>query len=296
MSRSYEFVTLDVFTTTPFGGNQLAVFTEARGMTDGEMQALAAEFNLSETTFVLPAENPAHTARVRIFNRRAEMPFAGHPSLGTAFTLAQQGRARDGVVRLEMKAGLVEVHIDRDDAGVIQGGTVVAPQPLTLSGEVPVTEVAACAGLTASDVLTTAHMPLFVSAGNPYVIAEVTGPALTRASPQIASFQQSIATRPELNGRFALHLYARNGSQLRARMFAPLAGTMEDPATGSANAPLAGLLLSLTDDVSANFDIIQGVEMGRPSRLRASARRTQDGIRVSVGGACVPMFRGVAQL
>lgn len=294
--RSFEFVTLDVFTTRPFGGNQLAVFTDARGLSDAEMQALAGEFNLSETTFVLSAEDPAHTARVRIFNRRTEMPFAGHPSLGTAYTLAQQNRARDGVVRLEMSAGLVEVHIDRDDGGAIRGGAVLAPQPLSLRGEVPVEEVAACAGLTPSDVRTTAHNPVFASAGNPYVIAEVSDAALSRAAPQLASFQQSVAARPELNGRFSLHLYARDGTKIRARMFAPLAGTIEDPATGSANAPLAGLLLSLTDDTSATFDIVQGVEMGRPSEMQASARRTQDGIRVTVGGSCVPMFRGVAQL
>src|SRR5882672_10473666 len=119
--RSYQFVTLDVFTDTRFGGNQLAVFTDARGLSDGEMQALAAEWNLSETTFVLPPDDPAHAARVRIFNRRSEMPFAGHPSLGTAFVLAPDNCGRDGVVQLEVQAGLVDVHINRDGAGVIRG-------------------------------------------------------------------------------------------------------------------------------------------------------------------------------
>src|SRR5260370_9714886 len=97
--RSFSFVTVDVFTDHRFGGNPLAVFPDAQGLSDGEMQSLAAEFNLSETTFVLPPEDAANTARVRIFNRRSEMPFAGHPNVGTGWVLARLGRPRDGVLR-----------------------------------------------------------------------------------------------------------------------------------------------------------------------------------------------------
>ena len=98
---TYDFVTLDVFTDRRFGGNQLAVFPDARGLSDADMQSLAAEFNLSETTFVLPPEDPAHTARVRIFNRTAEMPFAGHPNVGTGYVLADLGRDKDSVLMFE---------------------------------------------------------------------------------------------------------------------------------------------------------------------------------------------------
>jgi trans-2,3-dihydro-3-hydroxyanthranilate isomerase len=293
---SYEFVTLDVFTKTRFGGNQLAVFPDARGLSDGNMQSLASELNLSETTFVLPPENPAHTARVRIFNRRAEMPFAGHPSLGTAFVLARSARLADDVARLEMNAGLVSVRMDRDAEGNIQGGTVAAPQPLALGDHIPAAEIAACANLAARDVITTSHNPVHASAGNPYVIAEVTREALGHASPNVDRFRESAARRPAYNGRFSLHLYARDGARLRARMFAPLAGTFEDPATGSANAPLAGLLLSLTTAEAASFEISQGVEMDRPSQMTATAHRGDDGIRVAVGGGCVSMFQGTVQL
>ncbi|MFJ5368287.1 PhzF family phenazine biosynthesis protein, partial [Bosea sp. CER48] len=104
---SYPYETVDVFTDKPFGGNQLAVFTDARGLSDAQMQALAAEMNYSETTFVLPPEDPANDARVRIFHRTAEMPFAGHPNVGTACVLARHGRDRDGVLRFEQMAGLV---------------------------------------------------------------------------------------------------------------------------------------------------------------------------------------------
>lgn len=115
--KAYAFVTVDVFTDRRFGGNPLAVFPDARGMSDADMQSLAAEFNLSETTFVLPPRDPANTARVRIFNRTSEMPFAGHPNVGTGYILAREGRDKDGVLRLEELAGLVEVKVDRDPAG-----------------------------------------------------------------------------------------------------------------------------------------------------------------------------------
>lgn len=294
--RRYSFVTVDVFTDRRFGGNPLAVFTDARGLSDADMQALAAELNLSETTFVLPPENAAHTARVRIFNRTAEMPFAGHPNVGTGYVLALEGRDRDGVLRFEEMAGLVEVRIERAGDGVATGATIAAPQPLSLGMEIPVEVVAACAGLDPADVVVSAHGPVWASVGNPFIIAEVTGAALTRATPDISQFHRAAAERPTLNGRFSLHLYARDGARIRARMFAPLSGTLEDPATGSANAPLAALLLSLTGDASRRYDMVQGVEMGRPSLLHVTAERAPDGIRATVGGSCVPVLRGEAVL
>jgi trans-2,3-dihydro-3-hydroxyanthranilate isomerase len=294
--RAYSFVTVDVFTTQRFGGNPLAVFPDARGLSDVEMQALAAEFNLSETTFVLPPEDPAHTARVRIFARTREMPFAGHPNVGTGYVLAGLGRDRDGVLTFEEIAGLVEVKIARDGMGAVIGATIAAPQPLSLGLTLPVETVAACAGIAADDVITSAHEPVQASVGNPFLIAEVTGAALTRATPEISTFRRALADHPGLHGRLGLYLYARDGEGLRARMFAPLGGTFEDAATGSAATPLAALLLSLGAAEHAQFDIVQGVEMGRPSLLRTTAQRTADGIRASVGGGCVPVLTGEALL
>ncbi len=155
--RSYAFVTVDVFTDRRFGGNPLAVFPDASGLADSEMQSLAAEFNLSETTFVLPPSDPAHTARVRIFNRTAEMPFAGHPNVGTGYVLAGLGRDKDGVLLFEEKAGLVEVRLDRDDAGVATGATIAAPQPLSLGIQLPVEAIAGCAGIDPAEVVVSAH-------------------------------------------------------------------------------------------------------------------------------------------
>ena len=291
---SYAFVTLDVFTGNRFGGNPLAVFTDARGLTDAQMQSLATEMNLSETTFILPPEDPAHTARVRIFNVTAEMPFAGHPSVGTGFVLAQAGHAKEGRMTLEVPAGLVEVTLTTDATGVATGGGVAAPRPLSLGETLSVESAAACAGLAPADIVTTRHRPLEASVGVPFFFAEVTPEALGRAAPDLAAFRRAAGGRPDMNARLSLHLYARDGSKVRARMFGPLSGVYEDPATGSANATLAALLLSLSDDDSAEFDVTQGVEMGRPSQLHATARRAGDGIRATIGGGCVMVMTGVA--
>jgi trans-2,3-dihydro-3-hydroxyanthranilate isomerase len=287
---SFSFVTVDVFTDTRFGGNPLAVFPDARGMSDADMQALAAEFNLSETTFVLPPADPNNTARVRIFNRRAEMPFAGHPNVGTGWVLAKQGRARDGKLHFEEIAGLVEIEVGDTI-------TIAAPQLLSLGPEMPVELVAACVGLKARDVLTKAHKPVCASVGNSFVIAEVTGEALSRATPDIGQFREAAKTYTAMGpNRLPLYLYAHDGGRIRTRMFSPLSGTVEDPATGSAATPLAALLLSLSPAAVGTYDIVQGVEMGRPSRLACSARRADDGIRAKVGGGCVPVLEGTVEL
>jgi trans-2,3-dihydro-3-hydroxyanthranilate isomerase len=287
----YTFVTVDVFTDKRFGGNPLAVFPDAQGLGDADMQSLASEFNLSETTFVLPAADKANTARVRIFNRRHEMPFAGHPNVGTGWVLARQGRAKDGVLRFEELAGLVEIEAGADVV------TIAAPQPLSLGPEMPVELVAGCVGIAAGDVITTAHRPVSASVGNSFVIAEVTGAALTRATPDIGAFRAAQKTYTAMGpNRLPIYLYAQDGDRLRTRMFSPLSGTIEDPATGSAATPLAALLLSLTKETERKFDIVQGVEMGRPSRLLCSAHRAADGIRAKVGGGCVPVLEGTVEL
>ena len=288
---NFAFVTVDVFTDRRFGGNPLAVFPDAQGLSDDQMQSLAAEFNLSETTFVLPPADPANTARVRIFNRKNEMPFAGHPNVGTGWVLAGLGRAKDGMLRFEEIAGLVEV---RADAGQV---TIAAPQPLALGPEMPVDLLAACVGLDGADVVTRSHRPVSASVGNSFVIAEVTGAALTKAVPDVARFKEAAAAYTAMGpNRLPLYLYAHESGHVRARMFSPLSGTMEDAATGSAATPLAALLLSLGKEAEGRYEIVQGVEMGRPSRLLCTAKRSTDGIRATVGGGCVPVLKGEISL
>ena len=285
--RTFSFVTVDVFTDRRFGGNPLAVFPDARGMTDDEMQSLAAEFNLSETTFVLPPADKANTARVRIFNRRSEMPFAGHPNVGTAWVL----RDRGSKLRFEEIAGLVEVEIADGKP------TIAAPQPLQLGAEMPADLLASCVGIAANEVVVANHKPVLATVGNSFVVAEVTGEALTRAVPDLGRIREAHKSYDAAGpGRLPLYLYAHDGARVRTRMFSPMSGTVEDPATGSAATPLAGLLLSLKTDAEHKVTIVQGVEMGRPSLLLCTAHRAADGIRATVGGGCVPVLKGEVSL
>lgn len=300
---SYDFVTVDVFTTTRFGGNPLAVFPNAQGLSDAEMQAIAMEFNLSETTFVLPPHDPRHHARVRIFTPKTELPFAGHPNVGTGYVLATRDDNPPEHYTFEETAGLVRVHVLRDRSGRVEGTRISAPRSLTTDVIVPDDVIAACAGLRDGDVYTTSHEPLVASVGTPFVIAEVASlEVLAKAQPNIAMFQRVINEVPELGGRFNLLLYTRRGetlTHLRTRMFGPLLGVMEDPATGSANAALAALLVSLApgENVDLHFEIEQGVEMGRPSQIIASARKTGEGpVEATVAGSCVPVMRGTLTL
>lgn len=295
-TRSFPYVTLDVFTDTRFGGNPLAVFTAAEGLSDAEMQSLAAEMNYSETTFVLPPSDPANTARVRIFHRTAEMPFAGHPNVGTGYVLAGLRPAGD-VLRFEEIAGLVEVRIARDAEGSPTGAEIDAPQPLQILGTLPAEAIAPCIGLSVADLVTTVHVPTRASVGVDFVLVEVAAGALPRALPDIATYRRVAEEHLGAGDRLSVFLYSRDGNQVRARMFSPLSGTWEDPATGSANAALGALLLSFTEYDQISYEVTQGIEMGRPSNLAVRAWRTADGsIRASVGGSCVPVLRGEAML
>jgi trans-2,3-dihydro-3-hydroxyanthranilate isomerase len=293
----YEFVTVDVFTDRRFGGNPLAVFPEARGLNSEQMQALAMEFNLSETTFVLPPENPQHHAKVRIFTPRAELPFAGHPNVGTGYVLAKRDANPPEHYVFEELAGLVRVHV------LPNGARISAPRALSIDIGIPSDVIAACAGLDLKEIASNAHEPLVASVGTPFVIAEVASvAALSRASPDIGAFRAAAEQFPEVATRFSLLLYARRdgeATRLAARMFAPLGGILEDPATGSATAALAALLTSLAPGENADltYEILQGVEMGRPSQIIASARKTAEGpVLATVEGNCVPVLKGSVEV
>jgi len=294
--RTFPFVTVDVFTKQRFGGNPLAVFPSAVGLTDNEMQALAAEFNLSETVFILPPADSQHTARVRIFSRTTEMPFAGHPNVGAAYVLSREEHDRDGSLLFEEIAGLIRVQVVRDAQGNVTGATVAAPGVLACGMPIPVGVVARCAELSADDLIASSHQPLVASVGVSFVLAEVAPDALARATPNLQAFRDATAARPEMRGRFSLHLYAKTDFGIRARMFGPLSGTVEDAATGSANAALGALLLSLSGEKQATYRVVQGIEMRRRSELLVVAEATAAGITAKVGGDCVEVLRGTVRL
>jgi trans-2,3-dihydro-3-hydroxyanthranilate isomerase len=232
------------------------------------------------------------------------MPFAGHPNVGTGFVLARAMDDPPEHLTFEEIAGLVRVHILRGPDKQITGTRISAPKSLSIGDAVATETVAACASLTQEDFLTNAHDPLVASVGTEFAIAEVASlEALARAAPDIAAFRAAVgAGATTMPGRFALLLYVRIGgdaTKLRARMFAPLGGVLEDPATGSACAALAALLTSMAvgANVDLHYEIEQGVEMGRPSLLIASGRKTQEGpVEATVAGSCVPAARGMLEV
>jgi trans-2,3-dihydro-3-hydroxyanthranilate isomerase len=297
---AYEVV--DVFTATRFGGNPLAVIPDARGLEDALMQRIAAEFGYSETTFVEPPTHSQHTARVRIFTPVAEVPFAGHPNVGTAFVLARRGtvfgREVGEQMRFEERAGVVDVTVLRSD-GTVSGAAITAPRALELGQEVAVDLVAACASLAREDVVVAAHPPRIVSVGLPFVVAELASrTALAQARPNLARFAEADAAVPLPDGGFALFLYvpAPGAPQhFSARMFAPLDNVLEDPATGSASAALAAYRVALMpeEDADVTLEVEQGVDMGRPSQIRVQVHKAGGVVeQVVVGGDCVEVMRG----
>lgn len=297
----YSFYTCDVFTDTRFGGNQLAVFPRAEGLADEQMQQIAREFNLAETAFVFPPE-AGHTRKVRIFTPACEVPFAGHPNIGTAAMLAAYGElgavGQSHAVTFEEQAGLVPISIERRP-GARFHCELRAPERLSLGATVPATAVAAAASLTEADIVTTTHQPQAASVGLAFLLAELRDrSALERARPDVAGLERLASVE---FGQPYLHLYAHagDGFDLRTRQFSSSDPRLEDPATGSANAALAGLLAHYDRSESAEFRwrIAQGVEMGRPSVLEARAAK-QGGrvVNVWIGGEVVGVTEGFLEI
>ncbi|MCK1386792.1 PhzF family phenazine biosynthesis protein [Bradyrhizobium sp. 21] len=300
MQRRY--ITVDVFTDRAFGGNQLAVVLDAGGLTSAQMQAIATEFNYSETTFVLPPRDKANDAEVRIFTPVREIPFAGHPNVGTAFVLA--GLAKEPKPRLlfEEKAGLVPVDIVREHGRVIST-ELTAPQPLSRFAQLSAAEAASLISLGADDIKVDRHAPQIVGVGTPFLVIEVhSRDALKRARPDAAAFGKLLPR----DGAFSAWFYTRDvpaaeaPCERQARMFMRGAsGLVEDPATGSATVAAVSLFADLdaTRDGELKLTIGQGFDMGRPSLLLTRVRK-QDGKIVSahVGGSCVQMMEGTFRL
>lgn len=297
-----RFMTVDVFTARQFGGNPLAVIVNAEGLETGQMQDIAAEFNLSETTFVLPPSEPSHSAQVRIFTPRAELPFAGHPNIGTAFVLATlgetYGRAVADPVVFEEKAGLVEIDLLKE-GDAIAGARLAAPQAFVRGKEIPLDVIAAACSIDANDIETTRHQPCIAASGIPWVFAEVkTRAALAAAGPRGDVFAEHLPV-DQVTG---IHLYLPSDgdeADIQCRVFAPLHGVPEDPATGSANVILIGLLASLRPetDLTLTKTIAQGVDMGRPSLLHAEAEKRDGTVTGTwIGGACVRVMDGTLHL
>lgn len=305
--ESIAYVTVDVFTSERFSGNQLAVIPDASGLSDLQMQAIAAEFRYSEVTFVLPPQDPANTAHVRIFTPTMEVPFAGHPNVGTAFVLGSQteifGKTPHDVLRFEENAGIVKARLARDGAGRVAGASIDAPQPLSVGPNVDMKTIARCASIEVPAISSAIHSPVIASVGLPFAVAELANlDALGKACPNTAAFAEAGRQYSPEDEQFALFLYVRrpeNPWHLRARMFAPLDNVIEDPATGSASGALGALLTSLLPDTDAVVDVTieQGVEIGRRSLIGVTAEKSDGRVHtVRISGQCAAVMTGTLLL
>jgi len=298
MKRRY--VTVDVFTNKRFGGNPLAVVLDAAGLDGAAMLAITREFNYSETTFVLPPKDKTHTAHVRIFTPAGELPFAGHPNVGTAYALARIGKAFDKPIKdslmFEEAAGLVPVRIllDGDDA---VGAQLTAPQRLTTGAKVTIAKVAKCLGLAEADITDATHAPMVASVGTGFLVVELRDrEALRRARGNADAFAKHLTAEQT---KLLFYVRGARATQLHARMFFLVDGAIrEDPATGSANAALAALLAELSTRRTGTLSlrIAQGEDMGRPSLLMSEVDKSAGSVgAVRIGGHCVPVMEGLLE-
>lgn len=299
----YRFVTADVFTDRVFGGNPLAVLPDAQGLAGAQMQAVAREFNLSETVFVLPPDDPAHTKKIRIFTPAQEIPFAGHPTVGSALVLAAERAfeltGESTQITFEEQAGPVPVTI-RTPAGGPPFAQLTAPVAPEVRAAPPADAIAAMLSLTPADLRTAAGLPAFVSCGFPLLIVELADTdALGRARLDPALWQRL------LEGAWSREVYlvSRSASDpaadFQVRMFAPAAGITEDPATGGAAAALAGWLglREAPANGTARHLIVQGIEIGRPSRLEIEIEKRAGALAaVRVGGSAVLVSEGTIEV
>ncbi|WP_103259008.1 PhzF family phenazine biosynthesis protein [Tabrizicola aquatica] len=294
------FHTCDVFTDQPFAGNPLAIVMGADRLTTAQMQTIAREFNLSETIFVQAPRNPDHTARVRIFFPTAEIPFAGHPTIGCAIHLACAGVSGDfdRDLVLEEEAGLVPVRVSRRGtqvraefvAPVVPHGVSDAPDP---KAALDPARLAAALGLARDEIGFGAHRPGLWQGGPRFLYAPVASlAALGRARP----IQPVWSEQMQAAGVDSIYLYtAGSDCAFRARMFSPTAGIPEDPATGSASAILAAQLLAsgALPEGETQLDLRQGVEMGRPSEIGLTVRVTDGRLtEVRISGSAVRIGEG----
>ena len=301
--RTLKFYQADVFTGDPFGGNPVAVFPDAQGLSDYQLQQIAREMNLSETVFVLPPTDGAAVVRLRIFTPTQELPFAGHPVLGTFYVLAQLGliAAIDGVTRVmqECNIGLfpVELHAREGEVTLV---VMTQPKPEFLgpvSAMEDVYEIARALGLPKS-VITDMKWPIeVVSTGLPVIIVPVRTLTAVRSIQPDASAIMDLCSRFGANGLMAFTtVTVEPSATVHARMFAPLIGILEDPATGSASGALGAYLVQNgVVDVAPTTEIVieQGYEIERPSQIFVRVESDDDIIQtVKVGGQCVMVVEG----
>jgi trans-2,3-dihydro-3-hydroxyanthranilate isomerase len=310
--RTLRYVTADVFTSVPFTGNQLAVVFGAEGLPTETLQAITREFNYAESTFVMAAEDARTTRRVRIFTPEMEVPFAGHPTIGTAHVLVATGEVpvtgEQMTVVLGENVGPVPVSLRLEHGVPVHAQLTTAVLPEERVEVTDLDALAAAVGLSRDDLVGGDHMPTGASCGLPFQIIPVrSAAAVARAQLDHSAWRRVLdgtwapwpmvfaMSRDEHDASLPAHV---QGCDVRARVFVPGSTVPEDPATGSANAALAGYLAARTPrDGVLRWEVAQGVEMGRPSRLSIEVEKSHGAIHaVRVGGASVIMCEGTLTL
>jgi trans-2,3-dihydro-3-hydroxyanthranilate isomerase len=284
------FIIADVFTEQAFGGNQLAVFPDAEGISDTQMQSYARELNFSETTFVLPPRKAGHTHRVRIFTPTKEIPFAGHPNVGTAVVLAASGQA--GAFVFDEDAGTVSI------TARAEGNRGFAELTLERAAEIRPSDIAPARLMAMLSLPESAVGPLpafAMSVGLPFFVVPLKDPASVAAAKLDSSWETVLPPDAWSRDVYVVAGDFAPGGRLKARMFAPADGIPEDPATGSAAAALASSLAEALPDTDGEFawTIEQGAEIGRPSLISATAvKRAGRVVSIRVGGSAVIVGEG----
>ena len=294
-----RFFTLDVFTQVPLGGNPLAVVLDSQGLDDRDMQAIAGEFNLSETVFVLPPKDPKNRAALRIFTPRKELPFAGHPTVGTAVLLANLDGLESGQVRtmnLEEKVGLVPCRVEEIDK-LSQAEFDVPKLPLATPLNIDTELLVKALGIKADQIGIVGHQHSVCDAGVAYPTVSVTDLSAIEA---IKIDEAALAKCFEGTDIVAeLYVYTNqcvnDDADYHVRMFAPAFGIAEDPATGSAAASFGAQIMAYDkpDDGDHTFVIEQGFEMGRPSRIELALKVENSILKsASIAGSAVTISEG----
>ena len=295
-----NYLTLDVFSSTPFGGNQLAVFPDARAIPDGQLLAITREFNFSEVTFCYPPADAAHTRRVRIFTPGGEVPFAGHPIIGTAAAIALRdsalGSAADGTFTLELGVGVVSVQTRVEAPTLVWAEFGVAKLPELGPPAPTLNTLAEILSVTPADLVGGAMSPQAVSCGLPFLMVPLkTVKAVERARVRLDRWEQTLQKFWAPDMFVAARDPAGGDHHWHARMFGPGFSVPEDPATGSAVAAFGGWLAMKDSRPDAEFawTVDQGIEMGRPSRLEVRATKAGGAVTsVHVAGRAVLMGEG----
>ncbi len=300
MTKEIHYSIVDVFTTRKFAGNPLAVVHDGSNLSSSEMQKIATEFGFSESSVICPPDNDQTNAEVRIFTPHEEIPFAGHPNIGTAWVVANKDTAAryNGSENLifDEKGGIVDATLKLED-GIVTGAEIIAPQPLEIYGHPNVKLMAQCLGLELENLIPSTDIPAVATVGLPFAFVEVDSVKnLGNIKLSLSAFEQAAELGPKTVDGFCICAFTvtkEDGHDLyvRSRVFSPMGSPIEDPATGSASGALGALLASKYGREPCTINITQGVEMGRKSDIIVEVPQTPSQPHIS--GCCVLVSDGV---